>query len=159
MSRPYGKRGSVRLPQLRKDAGGKPLCRWCDKPVPKGRRSWCSAQCVQEYRERADWNYIREQIIKRDKVCRVCGACRADRKRVWTAMPLLHRRGNEQVWGPHSEIRYAFEVDHILAVEDGGTDDPSNLRLLCVPCHKDRTRKQRRDKALERRGQLVFENT
>lgn len=29
----------------------------------------------------------------------------------------------------------AWNVDHILPVLDGGTDDPANLRLLCKRCH------------------------
>ena len=28
-----------------------------------------------------------------------------------------------------------WDVDHIVRVKDGGTDDPGNLRLLCMPCH------------------------
>lgn len=30
------------------------------------------------------------------------------------------------------------EVDHVRALCDGGTDDPSNLRLRCKSCHKRR---------------------
>lgn len=31
--------------------------------------------------------------------------------------------------------RAAAEVDHIVPVIDGGTDDPANLRSLCHDCH------------------------
>ena len=30
-----------------------------------------------------------------------------------------------------------LELHHVTAVEDGGTDDPGNLRILCRPCHFD----------------------
>lgn len=36
-----------------------------------------------------------------------------------------------------------FEVDHIVALEDGGQDIASNLQCLCVPCHKNKTRLNR----------------
>ncbi|MCX5538347.1 HNH endonuclease [Paraburkholderia sp. CNPSo 3076] len=31
------------------------------------------------------------------------------------------------------------EVDHIKALENGGTDDMDNLQYLCVDCHKVKT--------------------
>ena len=31
--------------------------------------------------------------------------------------------------------RAASEVDHIVPIAEGGTDDPSNLRSLCHDCH------------------------
>lgn len=37
----------------------------------------------------------------------------------------------------------SFEVDHVLALEDGGQDISSNLQALCVPCHKEKTRLNR----------------
>jgi hypothetical protein len=37
----------------------------------------------------------------------------------------------------HKKItRKKANCDHILKVEDGGDNDTSNLRLLCVKCHK-----------------------
>nr|WP_281362426.1 HNH endonuclease [Pararobbsia alpina] len=35
------------------------------------------------------------------------------------------------------------EVDHITALENGGSNDDSNLQLLCIPCHKLKTAKDR----------------
>lgn len=34
----------------------------------------------------------------------------------------------------------AKQVDHIIEVADGGTNDPSNLQLLCDSCHGTKTR-------------------
>ncbi|HUP06825.1 MAG TPA: HNH endonuclease signature motif containing protein [Caldimonas sp.] len=148
------------MPGYRRDPAGKPLCRWCDAPVPKGRRTWCSQKCVDEWRERGDWNYIRRRIEERDKVCRECGGCRPKRQRSHHAEhPTLYRmamfphRLRDELWGPFCPVKFGFEVDHIVACEDGGTDDPANLRLLCIPCHQANTARQRREKAERRRGQ------
>ena len=37
-----------------------------------------------------------------------------------------------------------LELDHIVNVAQGGTDDESNLQSLCVPCHKKKTSKESR---------------
>ncbi len=37
-----------------------------------------------------------------------------------------------------------LELDHIVNVAQGGTDDESNLQSLCPPCHKDKTLKESR---------------
>ena len=37
-----------------------------------------------------------------------------------------------------------LELDHIVHVAQGGTDEESNLQSLCPPCHKDKTLKESR---------------
>src|SRR5262245_48663650 len=37
-----------------------------------------------------------------------------------------------------------LELDHITPIEYGGTDEDANLQPLCVPCHEDKTKRQRR---------------
>lgn len=32
-----------------------------------------------------------------------------------------------------------WDVDHVIALENGGTDDDSNLQVLCEWCHKPKT--------------------
>lgn len=164
VDKPYGQRGKIDLPPLRRNAAGETLCTWCDTPVKPPRKTWCSSKCVDEWRERGDWNHIRNQIIKRDKVCRMCGSQRL--RRVYdvkadNANPYWGRaHPRDAAWPVEYVPPYTvcspggWEVDHIVAVEQGGTDDPANLRLLCSPCHLDVTRAQRRAKALERRRQL-----
>ena len=57
------------------------------------------------------WRRKRDEIFKRDKyTCQVC--CRV---------------GGE------------LELDHIMNVARGGTDDDSNLRTICTACHKPKT--------------------
>lgn len=36
----------------------------------------------------------------------------------------------------------AEEIDHIVPLADGGTDDDENVRSLCKSCHKSRTRER-----------------
>ncbi|WP_342352390.1 HNH endonuclease signature motif containing protein [Burkholderia aenigmatica] len=36
------------------------------------------------------------------------------------------------------------EVDHIISLEDGGTNDDENMQLLCIDCHKKKTATDRR---------------
>lgn len=157
----FGQRGNYPLPPLKRGMEGRYLCRWCEGAVPKGRLYWCGDACVLEYRMRADWNFIRDQIIARDKVCRCCGGARycavGGKKRARTGWEprqtyFLASRiwGKEQralVWGPFNALELRWEVDHIVSVIDGGTDDPANLRLLCAPCHHDRTATWARDRA------------
>ena len=42
----------------------------------------------------------------------------------------------------HECENYAIELHHIIAVEDGGTDDIENLMPLCNECHKEYTSEQ-----------------
>jgi len=68
------------------------------------------------------WRRIRIAHLRREPLCRFCEA-----KGVMTA---------------------ATEVDHIVALADGGTHDDANLRSLCHFCHSARTA---RDQAFGRR--------
>src|SRR5271170_3955986 len=59
---------------LPKGTNGRHLCRWCNLEVPKGRVTFCSAWCVEEWRVRSDPGYIREKVLERDRgVCAGCG--------------------------------------------------------------------------------------
>ncbi len=54
---------------------------------------------------------------------------------------------------PSCEIcgKRATDVDHVRAVADGGSDDRSNLRALCHPCHKRVTSEQNRARRRRKR--------
>lgn len=57
------------------------------------------------------WRRLREQIFKRDMyTCQIC-----------------HRTGGD------------LELDHIINIASGGTDEPNNLQTLCSQCHKQKT--------------------
>lgn len=151
----WGQRGNYPLPPSRTDREtGKRLCRWCEAPVPRGRVFWCGEICIEEYRLRGDWNHLRDYIINRDKAkgCAICKSRRLspslvkERRAVGLVGRVTAFRTYE-FWGPYNPVEYAWEVDHIVPVAEGGTDEPTNLRLLCRPCHVEITGAWRRERA------------
>ena len=117
-----------------------PLCRWCDLEIlAKRRRTFCSDYCVHQWRLRTDPGYLRDQVLKRDRG--VCKSCRVDtivaagilkRSRGPTRQRLLNYWDLESYTG-----RSLWEADHIVpVVEGGGECDLSNLRTLCLRCHR-----------------------
>lgn len=151
--RPFGQRGKYPKPPYRKDENGQHICRWCDVPLKSRQRWWCSKECIHAFQVRGDWNVIRRVIQKRDQVCRLCGGGRPD---ITEPMTCLDRDGWDwprgEAWRPQScRLKVTWAVDHIIAVKEGGTDHPDNLRLLCGRCHLDVTAGQHARWAAERR--------
>lgn len=57
-----------------------------------------------------------------------------------TRLVVLARDGHAcQIFGPRC-VCTAREVDHIIPVSEGGTDDHDNLRAACGPCHFAKTK-------------------
>lgn len=163
----------------RKDAEGRPLCRWCGVVVTPPRRSWCSDACVEAYRMVADPAFVRAQVKARDKG--VCATCRVDAEEVRVRYMRLYRRCNDAQLGetrtdyvsrnrrrelrksrlyrwaraagwPTDPCRDWWEADHIVpVVEGGGCCGLENYRTLCVPCHKRETAALAKRRAQERR--------
>ena len=52
-----------------------------------------------------------------------------------------------RLWLPHRD-----HVDHEIPRERGGSDDDSNLRLRCIECHKAKTAREARERAVARGG-------
>lgn len=76
------------------------------------------------------------------------GAWRKIRKAFLAAFPLC-----SDIHGVHArrgEVALATDVDHILPLKEGGTNDWSNLRSLCHSCHSRRTSRDSR-----RRGSKI----
>lgn len=55
--------------------GQKGKCAWCGtEELPKGRRSWCSQECVNAYLMVSSSDHIRKKVFERDKgICALCG--------------------------------------------------------------------------------------
>lgn len=134
--------GWIRTEDLPKGSGGRALCRRCASEVPHGRRSFCSLECVHEWRLRTDPGYLRDQVFARDRgYCALChmdtvrvyqwlrrlkGAARTKAVREWSIMK-LHR---DSLW----------DADHIVPVAEGGGEcDLTNMRTLCLKCHRKAT--------------------
>ena len=139
---------------LPKGPNGRNLCRWCDLEVPKGRVTFCSDWCVEEWRLRTDPGYLREKVFERDKgICAVCGV---DCEAAWIQLKRL--RGAARVrtlleWGVKPRARKSlWDADHIVpVVEGGGECDLANIRTLCLKCHRAATAELRKRQLREKR--------
>jgi 5-methylcytosine-specific restriction protein A len=137
---PGGWADSFALP---KGPNGRNLCRWCNLEVPPGRRrTFCSDFCVNEWRLRSNPGYLREQVLARDRG--ICAACGIDCVAQWRGLKRL--RGPRRIlawaeWGLKPDERATlWDADHILPVAEGGGEcDLSNIRTLCLRCHRQAT--------------------
>ena len=112
---------------------------WCGKPksgFEYGRRVHCCELHAHlwAYAFRTTWAVLRWQILKRDDyTCEVCGM--------------------------HSTDDFAMEVDHVEAKCLGGDQwAQSNLRTLCVKCHKAKTASDMAKLAALRRSKIPPKN-
>jgi 5-methylcytosine-specific restriction enzyme A len=125
--------------ELPRGPNGRILCRWCNLETPAGRITFCSDWCVHEWRLRSDPGYLREQVFERDRG--VCAGCGLDTEAEWRRIGRLRpakRAGALRDWGI-GKLRRAslWDADHIApVVEGGGECDLSNLRTLCLKCHR-----------------------
>lgn len=101
-----------------KDSEGTKLCRNCDNQVAKGRRNYCSKNCMLEFFNNHHWPTIRQTVLRRDKF--TCGIC--------------NKRTNKKL----------LDIDHIIPINLGGDKfNKDNLRALCKECHKAKTKLDR----------------
>lgn len=151
---------TVFAPQpVHRGPNGRPLCRWCHVEIAarSRRRTFCSQSCVDDFSAWGkNWPAIRHRVWKRDRG--VCSECRCDTNRayaVWrsfwhTVGWSAAQEAARLIGWPDTLGRDWWEADHIKARRDGGLDVLENLRTLCVPCHKDRTRQQAHEWAHQR---------
>jgi 5-methylcytosine-specific restriction protein A len=161
-----------------KGPDGKPVCRWCRGPVPKGRQCWCGQKCVEEYRARNDPGFIRRKVWERDQgICQVCGLdIQALKAHIWE----MKSRAGRLIW-PAGEsdkvagsawdeyrawlVRVGFrrwwergglwQADHRLEVAAGGAElGLQNLQVCCTVCHRRKTAEFAAKRALERRQKI-----
>lgn len=141
------------------------LCRFCKTETANKRRTFCSDACIHEWNIRSNGAYARAQVYARDRgVCCLCGLdCSALNGRLKRydrehPMPIepgkyfatqgSHRR---QALGRDTGRSTLWDVDHIIAVVDGGGScGLENLRTLCIWCHKRATRLLARRRARDR---------
>ena len=77
---------------------------------------------------------VRDVVYRRDNyTCQLCG-----------------RAGKVQAEGIEGEV--VLQLDHIVEVADGGSDEYYNLRALCRECHKRKTRAASAARARRKRG-------
>ena len=111
------------------------LCRRCGVAVPRGRFTFCSPACVHEWKLRTDPAYLREQVFARDRGrCAQCGLDTEAIRKNKRKLDFKARRQFEKQWGTR---RHLWDADHIVPVAEGGGEcDLSNMRTLCLQCHR-----------------------
>lgn len=118
--------------KLPKGPNGRNLCRQCGTEVPIGRQTFCSKQCVHDWRIRTDPNYVRQAVFERDNG--ICALCHVD-----VFENAFHRNGSAR----RRKARGSgdlWQADHITPViEGGGECGIDNLRTLCTACHRRET--------------------
>jgi 5-methylcytosine-specific restriction protein A len=134
--------GWIGAAEIERGPGGRPLCRWCRAEVPKARRTFCGENCVHEWRLRTDPGYLREKVFDRDKG--LCASCGIDTKTLRAETRKLDYSARRQFlkrWGLREGSRKSlWDADHIVPVaEGGGQCDLSNMRTLCLLCHREAT--------------------
>jgi 5-methylcytosine-specific restriction protein A len=148
--------------QPQRDADGQFLCLHCDQPIRWHGKKWCSDECRHEYLIRTNPSYVRQALFARDRgICAGCGLdcekalaeMNARMKACGTltreAMAIADeysfswsrlRRHDEPDGTHYPQALNLWEVDHIVAVTEGGGEcSLSNLRTLCPRCHKQAT--------------------
>ena len=131
--------GRIGKHEMERSAAGRPLCRWCGAETPKGRRTFCSDGCVHEWRLRTDPAYLREKVFARDHgVCAQCGADTVALRRDMRKLDYSARKLFLRQWKLREGSRKSlWDADQIVPVaEGGGQCDLSNMRTLCLLCHR-----------------------
>ncbi|MCW2920597.1 MAG: hypothetical protein JWL76_471 [Thermoleophilia bacterium] len=101
-------------------------CPWCGRPLPAGRRRWCSDSCRADFVDNHFWGHARERALKRDdRTCQHCGK-QAPKLEVNHIEP---RRGQGYRAGCHHHVDL--------------------LETLCRTCHVAVTHSQRLEYAAE----------
>jgi hypothetical protein len=104
------------------DAEGE--CPWCGRPLPAGRRRWCSDPCRADFIDNHFWSHARERARTRDRdTCQQCGKRRAKLE--------VHHID------PRCGQGYAAGCHHHLDL----------LETLCHRCHVGVTNAQRLERA------------
>jgi 5-methylcytosine-specific restriction endonuclease McrA len=100
----------------RKEARDGRRCVECDRSLESRRTPYCSRRCRWKFHGHYFWDSARSFVLLRDRyTCQVCGQ---------------RRRARE------------LEVDHILEIALGGAAlEYSNLRTVCRPCHREKSRR------------------
>ena len=101
------------------------------------RRTFCSEECVHEWRLRSSTSYLRECILARDRgICALCGIDTIALRRRILRLPFGRRVIEMRTLGIVRGRKSWWEADHILAVVEGGDSCLDNIRTLCIPCHR-----------------------
>jgi len=144
MNRYLGKLCKAEL--LPKTQDGHTCCRWCNKPVLPPRRTLCSNECAHELNLRTNGNYLRKCVYERDKgICAICNIDTKEIAKIAIDLPTNEKEEYLKLYNITLKRKIfkkkfggsLWDADHILQVKDGGgCCGLSNIRTLCISCHK-----------------------
>lgn len=97
------------------------LCAQCQKPLPKGRRKYCSDECSYDYWKYHYgilwWNVAKGIALERaGRKCEVCGAGMMD---------------------VNLEVHHIEKLDRGEDYHNSPKNQQDNLRVLCRQCHEE----------------------
>lgn len=136
---------------------GRRICRFCPKEVPVGRWTFCSDECVHEWKIRSNNKYLRSHIYERD--LGICASCGVDTRYQKIELENVRRDSKAKLlenW--RSDPNYVsllismsvtqkesekslWHADHVREVADGGGESGlDNYQTLCISCHKKKTK-------------------
>jgi len=157
-TRRTSKGGWVNTCSLPQGPNGRALCRWCGLEVPRGRRTFCSPYCVDEWRLRTDPAYLREKVFERDRgICAACGVDAEELRKKFRKLDYRARRDFLKQWKLKEGWRRSlWDADHTIPVAEGGGEcDLTNMRTLCLKCHRQATAELRLRRQEWRKLQLA----
>ena len=165
------KGGRIDPATLPRGPHGRALCRYCTtRECTPPRRTFCSADCIHQWRLRTRPSYAKACVFKRDRG--VCAVCRVDTKllaaELWAEglesgrahqqrLLVLHGISrNRKVWARKLGGNL-WDLDHVIPVALGGGEcAEDNYQTLCIPCHRLKTAQQARDRRIaKQRGEQL----
>jgi 5-methylcytosine-specific restriction protein A len=140
---------------------GRPECRWCKQPVPKGKRTFCGDDCIHEWRMRTSPQYVRMVVFERDQgVCAKCSLSTPAMELKLSDIFVEDAAQYNKAWNALLDKGFSrnrrhglWDADHIQSIRDGGgLCGLDNYRTLCIPCHKEETKKLHKRMAIEKKA-------
>lgn len=163
----FSNNGSRRMMNLSELIADKGKCVWCDAQLKGRQQRWCSSDCVAAAQFKSNpqspAGKMYRLIMLQSFACVKCGLSfeQEIRKRIRYLFErenkpgaLIFRDGKlirRTEGDPPSLVRFyhvgdntghLHQTDHIVPIHKGGAGiDPNNLQVICVPCHKEKTKR------------------
>lgn len=156
--------GVYHADHTRRGPNGRFHCKRCGKEVPKGRRAWCSKECVAAWDDAHNAGHQRWVLSGRDReVCQRCGLDTRLLVRILRRLGYHRMRYTVLAPNPVKDLlvalgfragdasRTLWEADHVIPLIEGGDPGTRNMRTLCNVCHRDETAALAARRAAKRR--------
>ena len=139
--RTLAQKGWVDHTKLPKGPNGLPCCRYCGEECPPPKRTFCSEQCVHEWKIRTNPGYVRRCLFAKERgVCRKCKLDTEAARKHAIKLPPEDRQVLMDSLGILEPDRSWWCADHIVEVrQGGGCCGLDNYQTLCCRCHVQKT--------------------